>query len=286
MRAALALATALGVTACSSGGDDVRGASLASTGSVGVVQIERSGTAARADSSEHRAELNAVFARYRGLEGQDALELLGVGRAGPETDSCALVSPPPVQPDADAIVELLDVGTLEVRVGDSRAHVAPRVFPELGALVAGSFYAKDAELVEARADRDTYRVVATGGEEVEPFEVEVVAPAAPDEVSIGGFAPDERPVLGRDDEIVVVWDAGDPGDRIDLTLAAGSTVIECVARDDGMLQIPADVLSEIDTDPDARLVMRRVRVQPFDAPGLEAAWADLISTRTIAVDVR
>lgn len=259
---------------------------MASTGSVGVVQIERTGSAAQADAPEQRAELNAVFARYRGLEGQDALELLGVGRAGPETDSCALVSPPPVQPDPDAVVELLDVGTLEVRVGDSRAHVAPRMFPELGALVAGSFYAKDAELIEARPDRDPYRVVATGSEAVEPFEVEVVAPAGPEGVSIGGFAPDERPILSRDDELVIVWDAGDPRDRLDLTLAAGSTVIECVARDDGMLQVPPDVLAELDADADARLVMRRVRVQPFDAPGLEAAWADLITTRTVPVSVR
>ncbi|MFW6050567.1 MAG: hypothetical protein ACODAU_05305 [Myxococcota bacterium] len=285
--AAIALATLLALPACTSGGDDGGAASLDSTGSFGALQMERGANSELPELADGKAVLNAVFARYSGLEAEDALELLGVGRAGPETDDCALVGgQAPVYPQPDAIVELLDVGDLHVGVAGSRTRLSARMFPELGSLVAGAFYAGHAELAEARADVDEYQVLATGGAEVAPFEVVAVAPPAPSGVVVDGFVPPEEPVVGRDRDLEILWDAGDPRDRLDVTLAAGSTAIECAARDDGMITVPADLVAQLDADADARLVLRRVRVQPFDAPGLDVAWADLVATRTIPLRVR
>lgn len=286
MRLAATLALLVALPACTAGGEGATSASLASTGSFGVVRIERPGSAELPELSARRAVINAVFARYRGIEGQDALALLGVGREGPETDSCALVAGGGVYPDQDAQVSLLDVGPLDVRVAGDHLRLTARTFPELGSLVSGVFYAEDAALPQVRADVDEYRVVAGGGDRVAPFEVVGVAPAAPGGLVIGGFGADESPQVSRDRSLEVVWEAGDPHDRVELQLAAGTQVLECAARDDGVLRVPADLMGQLDADPEARLLLRRVRVQPFDAPGIDVAWADLVSTRTIDVRVR
>lgn len=282
--AIFALAASMALSACTSGGDGSASAaaSLASTGSFGVVQVERQGSKGMPELSEPRAVLNAVFARYSGLEGQDALQLLGVAQRGPETDECALLgAKDPLYPGPDAQVELLDVGKIDVRVAGSDAQLTPRMFPELGSLVSGVFYAEDAELAQTRADVDEYHIVASGGARVAPFEVVGVGPPAPAGVVVGGFSAKDKPTVVRSRALEIVWDPGDPRDRIDLQLASGSQAIACVAHDDGLLQVPADLMAQLDPDTTARLVMKRVRVQPFDAPGIDVAWADLISTRTI-----
>ena len=67
---------------------------------------------------------------------------------------------------ADASVELLDIGVIDVRVGDSEARLVPRTFPELARVAAGFFYAGDAELGVIRADVDAYTFRAEGSAEL------------------------------------------------------------------------------------------------------------------------
>jgi hypothetical protein len=283
----IALSLIVGAAGCTAAPEDDGVAMGPLSGSFGVIQIERGGTPGLSELSGRRAVLNAFFARYRGMEGEHALELLGVARPGPQTDECEIVGGPPVTwPDSQAAVELLDAGRLEVRVAGSRAELRSRTFPELGTLVAGSFYAEDADLAEARADVDEYRVVATGGGRMEAFEAVLVGPPAPSGVVIDGFLASERPVVDRDRTLELLWDAGDPRDRLDIQLLAGGQILECIVRDTGVVRIPDHLVAELEPDDDARLILKRVRVQGFDAPGLDVAWADVTATSTVAFQVR
>jgi hypothetical protein len=283
----IAIAAMLAGLGCTAGPEGSGAAMGPAAGSFGVLQIERSALDDMPELSGRRAVLNAVFARYRGMTGEDALELLGVARPGPDLDDCAIVGSPPVLwPGADAAVELMDVGALEVTVAGSRAELRARTFPELGTLVAGAFYAEHAELAQARADQDEYRVAARGSLRSAPFEVVLVAPPGPAEVVVDSLSDVEVPVARRDRDLELLWDAGDPRDRLDVQLLAGGQVLECAVRDDGFARLPADLLGQLEADDDARLVLRRVRVQGFDAPGLDVAWADLTATRTIPLVVQ
>jgi hypothetical protein len=277
----MAFALMVGAAACTTTADEESVAMGALSGSFGVVQIDRGTHPDLAELTSQRAVLNAVFARYAGLEGEEALELLGLGRSGPAWGECALRGSPPVlRPGVDAAVELLDVGRLEVRVAGSRAELRARTFPELGTLVAGAFYAEDAQLAETRADVDEYHLLASGTAAIERFEAVLVGPPAPAEVTVDGQPLVERPAVVRTGGLELLWDAGDPRDRIEVQLVAGGLVLECVARDHGHLAVDADAVAQLDADDDARLTLRRVRAQPFDAPGLDVAWADVTATAT------
>lgn len=282
----MALALVVGVAACTTADEDPSVAMGALTGSFGVVQIERPGERELEELSGRRAVLNAVFARYAGLEGDEALELLGLGRMGPTLGECEIAGgSAELAPGPDAAVELLDVGRLQVRVADSRAELRPRTFPELGTLVAGAFYAEDAALAPTRADVDEYRLLASGGAAVDAFEAVVVGPAAPAAVTVDGFPAADLPAVARDAGLEVRWDAGDPRDHLSIQVLAGGQILECLARDEGDVRVDADLVSQLEADDDARLVLRRVRAQGFDAPGLDVAWADVASTVTFPIVV-
>jgi hypothetical protein len=150
------------------------------------------------------------------------------------------------------------------------------------------FYAESTELPVAIPDHDEYRIRAEGSDAVAPFSVVAVAPPVPAGLAVDGQPLDglALPLVERDRELEMLWDAGDPRDRVELQLTAGGQLLECSARDDGAFRIPAHLLAELDADPEARLVVRRVRAQPFDAPGVDVAWVDVVSTRTGALRVR
>lgn len=282
----LALAAALTTAGCTAvgGADDAGAAAMeAQTGSFGVVRIERE-TAMDADVSLAGAELSGSFAQYRGVDGRAVLALLGGRAAAPE--SCRLAGAEAgAFGNADAQVELLDVGDVEVRVAGTRTRMMSRTFPDLAGMVAGVFYAQDATLGAARADVDEY-VITAEGRELPGFEVVAVAPTGFSELTVDGLSPDDVGYLDRGVDVELQWDAGDPRDQVEVDLVAGGAVLECVVRDDGSFRIGSDALSLVDADEDARLVVRRVRTQPFDAPGIDAAWVDVASTQTLRLAVR
>lgn len=257
-------------------------------GSFGVLELERPSREDDPYLSGSRAVLGAVFARYRGLDRAQVLDLLGVERPKPPVEGCALVgTPETVFPHSGAAVELLDVGTVEVELGGSSERLYARTFPELGTLVSGVFYAEDTELPTAHADRDTYRIRAEGSAEMAGFEIVLAAPPAPVDVQIGDRAVGEGPLeIARTGSVSLGWAPGQAGDRVEIQLAAGAHVIECVARDDGSFAIPFELLAHLDADEDARLVLRRVATQAFDVPDVESAWAEVKATRTVPVTVR
>ena len=282
---ALLLATGLLAGCTAVGGADDAGAAAmeAQAGSFGVVRIERE-TGVEPDLSVAGAELSASFAQYRGVDGRAVLALVG-GRAA-EVDTCRLAGAEDgAFGNLDAEVELLDVGDVEVRVAGTRTRMRSRTFPDLAGMVAGVFYAQDATLGPAQSDVDEY-VIAAGGRELPGFEVVAVAPAGFGELLVDGLEPDDAGFVDRSVDVELQWDAGDPRDRVEIDLVAGGAVLECDARDDGLFRIDAATLGMIDADEDARMVVRRVRTQPFDAPGIDAAWVDVASSQSLRLAVR
>ena len=289
MRAPLAIAVLLvaGLGCTAADADDAASTSMASrSGSMGILELER-GAGDTPWVSSPRAVLSGVFARYEGIEGDEVLRLLGVGRGAPSLDGCALVGQDPdALPEPSAAVDLLDAGHIDVSVAGSEAQLTARTFPELGSLVAGTFYAEDAELAVATADVDEYRFVSSGSADLPAFDVSLVAPPALADLTVAGTPAADEPVLARGEPVVVAWESNDPRDRVDIRLASGAQVLECVARDDGLFRLPEALVSELDADEDARLVIRRVRTTRFDVAGLDTAWVDLAATETVVVAVR
>jgi hypothetical protein len=282
------LASALLGAGCSTAEGDAGAATFAArAGSLGILQVEQQG-AAEAGIGGPPAQLGAAFARYRGLSGDAVVGLLG-GRAAGALDACgAPDAEPEARGEAGASVDLLDVGVIEVRVGDAEARLVPRTFPELARVAAGFFYAGDATLGEVRADLDVYTFRAEGSRELPGFEVAVPAPGALGEVRVDGELARETERVGilRDRDLEFTWEGLDPRDQIELELVSEGASVLCRARDDGSFRVPAASLGTLAPDAGARLVMRRVRVQPFDAAGVDVAYVRVATTRVFDAVVR
>jgi len=256
------------------------------SGSVGVLHVERS-----AVDGSGRTVLRAAFARYQGIDGDSVLRLLGSGSAA-ELGSCALVDPVDTMGAEDADVELLDVGALHVAVADTEARLSPRTFPDLASVLAGVFYAGDAALAMPEPEVDEYQFVAEGGVEVGAFEVIVPAPAAVAGLELVGADGTFAGLDGRLTEITragaltLQWDGDDPRDLVEIELVSGAQTLTCVARDEGSFRIAAEDVALLDADADARLLVRRVRVSPFDAAGIDLAFARVAAVRTFPLAVR
>lgn len=258
------------------------------SGSVGVLHVERS----RAESADSgRTVLRAAFARYQGIDGDSVARLLGTGSSAP-LGACALVDPSDALGAEEADVELLDVGALHVAVAGTEARLSPRTFPDLASVLAGVFYAGDAALAMPEPEVDEYRFLAEGGVEVGAFEVIVPAPADPSAVQLvgadGTFAGlDGRLTeVTREGALTLQWDGEDPRDLVEIEITSAAQTLACQARDEGSFRIPAEDLALLEADPNARISVRRVRVSPFDALGLDAAFARVAATRSFPLSVR
>jgi hypothetical protein len=251
-----------------------------------------------------RTVLRAAFARYQGLEEPEVLSLLGIAGLEaptlpttlPDGDgSCRLAEADPEALPVDAQVDLLDVGELHVAVGESEAHLAPRSFPDLASVLAGVVYAGDAALT-APSPGDAYLFRADGGFEVEAFEAEVPAPVAVEGLSLVGadgtgvdLEPGSRGAveMARTGAVSFYWATGeDAGAAVEVEVMAGETVLTCVARDEGQLTVPAELVSALSADEGGRLRVRRVEVAALVVPGIERAYARATSTRLYALRVR
>ncbi len=280
LRSPLALILALATVACGGEPAGVSGAAI-EEGSVGVLHVERI-----AEGVGSSTVLSAAFARYRGVDVGSVLDLLGSGPAA-APESCAYVgADEPLLGIERAEVELLDVGTLQVRVAGTEARLSPRAFPDLASVLAGVFYAGDASLAVPVADLDEYSFQAAGSEEIPAFDAVVPAPAEPSDLRIGDRAVGEPISLSRDLGVELSWGAGDPRDTIEIEVRAHGDVLACAAIDDGGFRIDPDALAILAPDASATLVVRRVRVTPVDVSGVDDAFARVTVTRTLAVDLR
>lgn len=270
---------AVDVGANADGRAEAGGAPL--VGSVGVLEIDR-----RVD--DEGALLTAAFARYQGMAEQDVVTLVASG-ARADLDSCAIVEGD-VRLPLDADVELVDVGALDVHLDNAgttsvSSRLVARTFPDVASVMAGVFYAGEAQLPLPIADRDAYVVHASGGRDVGSFRVVIAAPA---EVAVLVYG-DEDGHVARDRPLDFSWipgsSQGGAPDVVELELASRGGTIVCTAADDGAFRIEASMLSHLAVDQDADLVVRRVRVRAFDADGLDSAFARVAITRTERVAI-
>jgi hypothetical protein len=286
MRATKLLAALAFLVGCSTVDPDSGVETGALTGSVGVLHVERSGL-----DGNGRTVLRAAFARYQGIEGDAVLRLLG-SRSAAELGSCELVDPSGATFAPDADVELLDVGGLYVSMADAEARLSPRTFPDLASVLAGVFYAGDAALPMARPEIDEYRFEAEGGDEVGAFDVVVPAPAEPSGLTLLGADGTSAVLDGRLTEVArsgsltLQWDSEDPRDLFELELSSGDRTLACLSRDEGSFRIAGEDIAMLQADPEARLLVRRVRISPFDAPGIDAAFARVAAAISIPVALR
>jgi len=284
MLAPLALAAACMLTsACTSSDSDDAGARLnRPVGSVALLQIERF---VDPDGASSRVVVGAKVARYRGLEGDALLRLLGAAPLDLET--CELgggLSTEPVP--ADAQVELLSVGDIRLRNAAASAVLVPRLFPALSTTAVGFFYATDADLPAPRAEFDEYSLAALGEQGLGAFDAVLAAPAELAEIDLRGVGLDSVSSILRDADLVLSWEGDDPRDRMEVELLSGGSVLSCAARDDGQFTISAAQLAALEADENATLVVRRVRGSSFDMQGVEASYARVATTRSATLAVR
>jgi hypothetical protein len=285
----LALPLVLGGAACTGGDPAAVSSADAEEGSIGVLHVERLSEEVAGDGAR-RTALRAAFARYRGVDGRSVVTLLGSGPAA-EIESCAWSPAGSPHVSESAEVELLDVGTIRVRVAGTETRLVPRAFPDLASVLAGVFYAGESSasgsgLAVPRPDLDEYTFQASGSAEVPGFEAVVPAPAEPAEIRVDGVPATEPRAITRDAGLDLAWSAGDPRDVIEIEIRAGGEVLACAARDDGGFRVEPAALATLSPDPRGTLVIRRVRVTPVDVPELHDAFARIAVTRALDVDVR
>jgi hypothetical protein len=270
------------------------GVAEAAVGSVGVLHVERLVTDAADELGPTvlpgPTVLSAAFARYRGLEAGSVLGLLGSGTTA-APGSCAYLGSASLG-SGDALgtlaaeVELLDVGTLQVSVAGTEARLSPRAFPDLASVLAGVFYAGDADLGSPRAGIDEYAFRAAGSDEIPAFDAVAPVPAAPADLRIDGTLASELVALSREGGFEVSWAPGDARDTVEIEVRSHGDVLVCAAHDDGTLRIDADSLAILAPDVDATLRVRRVRVTPLDVTGVDDAFARITVTRSLALELR
>jgi hypothetical protein len=281
MRAVSLLASIALHTGCSSVGTDDAGVVAPSgVGSLALVRVERQ---AEALESPARITSSVKVARYRGLDGERLLRLLGA--EGRELDACAAIGGLDEAPlPSSAQVELLSVGGIALRLGNREAQLSPRLFPALATTAGGFFYA-DAFDGEA-GDGPDVAVSAAGREGVGRFDLSLTMPEQVSGLELDTHAQGGPFALTRNRALELAWEPGAQGGYLELELYAGGSMLNCTLRDDGHFSLPRERLEAMDADENAVLVLRRVHVAPVAVQGVESAYAHLSSARTIAVQLR
>jgi hypothetical protein len=286
----LVFALALGGGACT-GADPSVAARGYAEGSVGLLDVERMG------QGEERTTLSAAFARYRGIDADEVVGLIG-SRAEVELEGCAYAPSEPAVANGGAVadselfalegaeVELLDVGAIHVRVEGAETRLVPRAFPDLASVLAGVFYAGDSTLLIPDGSTTEYAFAATGSEDVPAFEAVVPAPHDVLDLRVDGAGVEEPVTILRDAGAELTWIAGDLRDVVEIEIRSQGELLACAARDDGSFVIRGAALSTLRSDETSELLVRRVRVTPIDVPGLEDAFARIAVARALPSAVR
>jgi hypothetical protein len=281
---------------------EVRPAPLASPPeSLAVVRIERTANTAE-PGMPAMTTVDAVFARYQGIGADEVLELLGTPARSAPLSGCRwdATTIPDLLP-MDAVVDLLDVGPLHVEVGPEPVTLRGRLFPSVQSLLAGTIYAERLALAVPLDQDQEVRLSGAGAGSVGQLDIALPAPAVPSGVLIGGVplghvaeadessvaeSYDGEIVIDRSAHVGVLWDAGDPRDRIEIEVRAGGRHLRCGTTDEGSFLIRVEALSALPADEAAQITIARVRREPLDVAGIDEAWARLVSRRAAFVAVR
>jgi hypothetical protein len=192
------------------------------------------------------------------------------GGAGEKAASLASLGP----------IELVDVGDVTMRVKApapisgpaATVPLALRAFPDVGDIVSGVFYTSPDAASDLPAG-EAYVVDATGSSGIDRFSIEADAPAAPENVRVGGVLLTEGITLEDGVSVPVRWRSGDPtrGDLVFIDVSGSSgAAVRCAFKDVGEALIPGALLRAAQLGghgATATLAFHRTRRRGF-APGL------------------
>jgi hypothetical protein len=251
------------------------------TSVTGVVLVEQSGSSA---DGAH-AEVSARFIKVHGAIDEGALRLVGAALDVPPVGECAPLSAGDAPPSSR--VELLDVGTLTLENGASRATLQPRRVPDVIDLVSGVLYTARTDALGGKVTLTATGGTATGGAvDVVPFTVEANAPSELRGLHLGGIEAHEgEPVmLTAAGPVDLTWQAGEAGNTdaiyVDLSNLHGTVNLRCAFADDGHGTLPASALRD-----DGSISVHRVRREALVRTGIERGEVRFDLARVIAFHV-
>jgi hypothetical protein len=266
---------------CTSAGSEDAGADPA-VSSLALLSLERS---VDGDADSGRLAVSAKVARFRGIDGEGLLKVLGAEPR--ELESCgatAALDDGALSPAAQ--VDLLSVGVIELSLARTTHSLAPRLFPALATTAAGWFYAGAAELPEqAPAGDEPFVFRASGQAGLGKFELRGTTPSEVLGLASAGVAVQAGSVFARSGSLELTWEPAGGSDRIELEIFAAGSTLSCAARDDGQFRIPSAQLRVLEADESAALIVRRVRTVPIEMAGVETAYARVAVARSVSVRV-
>jgi hypothetical protein len=281
-RLLLPVLCAVSVACTDSSGDDAGAVLDSREGSLALLQLERF---TDSEAPLPRLVVGAKIARYRAIDGEALLRLLGADAR--DLDTCSVAGGlGELDLGPDARVELLSVGEISLRGDDTQSTLSPRLFPALATTASGWFYAGEAEIALPRPELDEYVLAAPGEAGLGAFEVALGAPPAVSGLALSGPSVDSALALDRSGAVDISWEADDTGDRLELEVYAGGSMMACTLRDDGHFALNLPQLAALEADENASLVVRRVRVAALDMHGIQSAYARVASSRTLSLQVR
>lgn len=280
---AFALICSLAAVGCSAPVVDDPADAVGST-TEAILLVERVATA----DGNTQTNVSAKFMRLAPSTDPELAERVVGSRLDlPPSGECMLISSA-VQNDSQGAaalgaVELLDVGDLVVKTGNTTMPLAARAFPDAFGLVSGVVYTSR----DAASDLPVpakYELSGSGSASIEHFAVLVEAPAAPSEVQVGDQALLDGLVLDARESVKLRWGV-DLGSKAppsaedlmyaDITVATGST-LRCAFSDEGRGEIPGALLKNPalgDLPAQATLSLHRVRVGSFLGAGIDVGEA-------------
>jgi hypothetical protein len=268
LRASVLIAAATIVGCSAPVVDDVADANGAMT--EGVVVVERTVSA----DGPTQTNISAKFMRLGTPVDVDLaervigskLDLPAIGTCRPRTDSVV------DKERAVGSIELFDVGDVSLRAGDSVMSLAVRAFPDVGDLVSGMFYTSRDTASDLPA-APVYKLESTGSASVDRFSIDAEAPAALEDVRLGGASLLEGAALEEGMPAALEWRAGKGHDvvLVDVSGPSGSS-IRCAYADEGKATLPGWVLrgSTLGGLPaTATVAIHRVRERSFATSGVD-----------------
>jgi hypothetical protein len=255
--------------------DDVAAAAGSTT--QGIILVERATTVEGAPQTH----VSAKFMRLpAGVDPDLAERVVGSRLDLPAAGECMVVAPLANEDTSSALsalgaVELLDVGDLTLKTGDSVTPLAARAFPDAFGLVSGVFYTSRDAADDLPAPAK-YVLEGSGSASIERFSIEADAPAAPSDVLVGDAPLGDEVVI--EGGALVRWRSdtsvgAQAGDLVyvDITAASGAA-LRCAFSDEGHGEVPASMLRSgvLGALPAAAtLAVHRVRLGAFVGPGID-----------------
>lgn len=183
---------------------------------------------------------NALVAFVRipaSVDAQSAVRLVGFDAELPAAGRCSTdrderSNTPPLSPLGR--VEFLDAGDVYLRTDHAELKLAPHAFPTVTDLISGVVYAtRDREAAPLPA-ATVYRVDASGGGELDGFDMLGTAPPMLEEVRIAGVELGPRLVLPAGTPLDLTWTPGNPDDVVyaEFSGPSGDPAIVCSFADE------------------------------------------------------